>query len=330
MKYSFHKSRRPAALVLTVLLLSCCLSVSALDATNPALYSDAYHFTQEDFAKSVSSELTGIYVSQVPSAAIAQIYYGDRVLCPGDVLPSSVLGELTLQPVSRNDQTAAIVYLPITHSGVGQARTLEVGIFSGKNKAPTAQDVTMETYKNIANTAKFSASDPENEELTYQIITAPTRGSVEINADGTFSYTPAKNKVGKDTFTYVAVDPAGNTSNTATVSIEILKATDKMTFDDMRGDKDQFVAMWMRKTGIFSGEEVVGKTCFGPDKEVSRGEFLVMVMKMAGMQPDDAQLTSGFADESQTPEWMRPYLVSALRAGVISGVNSDDGLGVPP
>ena len=112
MKYSFHKSRRPAALVLTILLLSCCLSVSALDATNPALYSDAYHFTQEDFAKSVSSELTGIYVSQVPSAAIAQIYYGDRVLCPGDVLPSSVLGELTLQPVSRNDQTAAIVYLP--------------------------------------------------------------------------------------------------------------------------------------------------------------------------------------------------------------------------
>ena len=81
-----------------------------------------------------------------------------------------------------------------------------------------------------------------------------------------------------------------------------------------------------RKTGIFSGEEVVGKTCFGPRQGGQSRRVPGYGYEMAECNFDDAQLTSGFADESQTPEWMRPYLVSALRAGVISGVNSDDGL----
>ena len=326
MKHSSHTSQRPLRLLCLFLIACSCLTVSAFAANSQTLNSDVYHFTQEDFSKTVAADLNGIYISQVPSATVAQICYGDRVLCPGDVVPSSVLDQLTLLPVATTDQDAAIVYLPITSAGVGEARTLKVGIFSGKNKAPTAQDVSMETYKNIPNTSNFSATDPEGEEIAYQIISAPTRGSVEIGSDGTFTYTPAKNKVGKDSFTYVAVDPAGNTSNTATVSVEILKASDKTTFADMVGDSDQFVAMWMRENDLFAGEEVAGTTCFGPDKEITRGEFLVMVMKLANIAPDDAQLTSGFADESQTPQWMRPYLVSALRSGIISGVNSEEGL----
>lgn len=317
---AFRLTHTLLAALLVGLLLGCTL----ISAAAPA--DDVYHFTAGEFSDSVALPLTGIYVSQVPASADARIYYGDRVLRPGDVVPAQALDRLFLQPVAAQDRETALVYLPITDAGVGKARTLKVSIFAGRDKAPSAEDVSLETYKNIPNTGAFSASDPEGDPLSYQILTAPTRGSVEVGADGAFTYTPAKNKVGKDSFTYVAVDPAGNTSNSATVFVEILKPAASPAFADMASDPAQFSAMWLRQNQLYSGETLAGVSYFGPEKPVSRGEFLVMVMKLAGIQPDDAQLTSGFADEGDTPQWMRPYLVSALRHGIISGVHSADGL----
>ena len=37
-------------------------------------------------------------------------------------------------------------------------------------------------------------------------------------------------------------------------------------------------------------------------------------------------VNNGFADEAMTPGWMQPYIVSALGNGMISGVNSEEGM----
>jgi len=149
---------------------------------------------------------------------------------------------------------------------------------------------------------------------------------VEFHEDGTFTYTPNKNKVGKDSFTYTVTDPAGNTSQKATVNIEILKPSDRMTYSDMQDSDRQFYAVWMKEKGLFTGETVAGNLCFSPDKGITRGEFLVMAMKLLGAKPADALLTSGFADEGDAPDWMQPYIVSALQNGMISGVISANGM----
>ena len=47
---------------------------------------------------------------------------------------------------------------------------------------------------------------------------------------------PYENKTGKDSFTYVAVDPAGNVSPEAKVSIQIEKPDTKVTYADMEGN----------------------------------------------------------------------------------------------
>ena len=44
-----------------------------------------------------------------------------------------------------------------------------------------------------------------------------------------------------------------------------------------------------------------------------------MAMHLLDSAPEEAALTSGFADETDTPQWMRPNIVSALRSGVVSG-----------
>lgn len=319
------RSRHIALLTMTVMLVMCLFATGAMAADRETLYNANYCFSNEDFS-AVDSQLTGIFVTEVPSATIGNICYGSRIIRPGDALPAESLSALTLAPTCQADREAVVTYLPITEAGVGAVQTLKIDILSGRNDAPVAKDGTLETYKNVPNTGTLEVADAEGDKLQFDLTSAPKRGTVELNADGTFTYTPNKNKVGKDSFHYTVTDSAGNVSNEATVKIEILKPIDKLTYGDMAGDPDQFTALWLRNNDIFSGESVAGVTCFCPEKAVSRGEFLVMVSKMTGLEPDDAEMTSGFSDESETPQWMRPYIVSALRAGVISGVSSDDGL----
>ena len=324
-----HKPRRTALLAVTALLMTALFATGAAAAERETLYSADYCFSEADFTAG-GQVLSGIFVTDVPAAAVGTLCYGSRVIRPGDVLPAEVLTSLTLSPACRGDAEATVGYLPITPDGLGEAQTLRVAIDSGRNETPTAEDARLETYKNVANGGTLTASDPEGEAMRFHLLSAPKRGTVELNADGTYTYTPAKNKVGKDSFTYSVTDAAGNVSNEATVEIEILKPMDNITYRDMTGDADQFTALWLLDNGIFSGESVAGVMCFSPEKPVTRGEFLVMVAKLSGLQPDEAQLTSGFADEGETPLWMRPYIVSALRAGVITGRNSGSGLVFEP
>ena len=66
-------------------------------------------------------------------------------------------------------------------------------------------------------------SDPDGDALTAVLVTPSTHGSVTLNADGSFSYTPQHNYVyelGVDSFTYQAFDGLAY-SNTATVTLTV-------------------------------------------------------------------------------------------------------------
>ena len=217
-------------------------------------------------------------------------------------------------------------YCTIAEGAVTGSKALQLSILPKKNEPPTAEDSSLETYKNIANSGELSASDPEGGTLTYTLADAPKRGTVEFHGDGSFTYTPDENKVGKDSFTFTVTDDAGNTSEPAKVTIQIKKPTDKATYADLSGDADAFAAMWMKEEGLFSGSTIGGHLCFSPDETVSRGEFLVMVMKLVDADASSSQMTSGFADEAQTPGWLKPYLTAALRNGMISGIAAEDGV----
>ena len=49
-------------------------------------------------------------------------------------------------------------------------------------------------------------SDPAAYPLTASLVGRPAHGSLTCNADGSFTYTPAANYLGPDTFTYRASD----------------------------------------------------------------------------------------------------------------------------
>jgi len=95
------------------------------------------------------------------------------------------------------------------------------------NDPPTAKDDKVKTKEDTPATIDVLANDIEvdNELLTVSEINQGKSGSVTINKDGTLTYTPKANFYGTDTFTYTAMDRAGE-KDTATVRIEVIGVND--------------------------------------------------------------------------------------------------------
>ncbi len=62
------------------------------------------------------------------------------------------------------------------------------------------------------------ASAPSGDALSAQLVSGPADGTLTPNADGSFTYTPTPGYSGSDSFTYEAIDGAGDYA-TATVSL---------------------------------------------------------------------------------------------------------------
>ena len=67
-------------------------------------------------------------------------------------------------------------------------------------------------------------TDPENAPLSAILVTGPTKGSIALNAKGSFSYTPNAGFAGTDSFTYKANDGKAD-SGTATATIIVNNLT---------------------------------------------------------------------------------------------------------
>ena len=272
-----------------------------------------------DFGRDVK----GICVTAVPETGVLRL--GSRIIRRGDVLTAGQLEGLTFcAGEETQEDTARIRYLPMSDSGLQEEAELVISIRGRKNEAPTAEDSKMETYKNLPNEGLLTVTDPEGDPLIYTLTRLPRRGDVILREDGSFLYTPKKNKVGTDSFTYTVTDSAGNVSREATVTIDIRKPGDEKQYADTVSSDCRFEAEWLRNTGIFTGETVNGQFCFSPAESVSRGQFLVMLMEVLELPVDRSATETGFLDES--PQWLRPYLAAAMRSGIVSGYPAEGGV----
>ena len=219
------------------ILAICMCAALALSITATAADITTSYDAPARLSAAFDSELCGIVLTEVPAAYKAVLSNGHRNLNAGDAVLSSDFEYLSLIPMTQAEITAQMCYIPVYADGtIGEETSVDVGIFSKKNSAPTADNLNFTTYKNIAITESFSATDPDGDTVTYEITGAPKRGEAVMHDDGSFTYTPNKNKVGKDSFTYAATDSNGNVSENATVEIEITKPTSKLTYADMEGE----------------------------------------------------------------------------------------------
>src|SRR5439155_10629535 len=86
----------------------------------------------------------------------------------------------------------------------------------------TAEDTTL----NVAAPGVLANDgDVDGDPLTAILISGPTHGTLTSNSDGSFTYTPALNYNGTDSFTYKANDGTAD-SGVATVTIAVTAVND--------------------------------------------------------------------------------------------------------
>ena len=193
----------------------------------------------------------------------------------------------------------------------------------GDQSLPIAENFSLTTYRDVAVSGTFSAVDPEGDPLTFRVTKNPARGTITFAEEGSahFTYTPYENKTGKDSFTYVAEDGEGNVSQPAVVSIKIQKPDTKVTYSDMAGNPAHKAAIALAERDIFVGEQMGETWFFRPEAPVTREEFLAMAMDVVELETLPEATMTGFADDDSISVWAKPYVASALRAGMVQGLS---------
>ena len=110
------------------------------------------------------------------------------------------------------------------------------------NDAPVAANVSATVAEDNPLTGTLTATDVDGDTLTFSKATNPSHGTVTVSAAGAYTYTPAANYFGPDSFTYTVSDGNGGTV-TKTVTIDVTSVNDvPVVFNESRTVVDDTTA----------------------------------------------------------------------------------------
>ena len=165
-------------------------------------------------------------------------------------------GTFTYTPNSNYLGTDSFTYNVC--GGPGLCDNATVTITVTESAPPVAGEDFYTTAEDVAVSGDVSTNDvePDGSPLNFILLTPPNNGTVVLNANGTFTYTPDANFNGTDSFTYSACDPtpicdATTVTITVTPVVDVPVANDdvietdqnitingNVTFNDVEGDGD--------------------------------------------------------------------------------------------
>jgi hypothetical protein len=140
---------------------------------------------------------------------------------------------ITINPPTGGSGNGTVTFT-VAANTTGTARTgtivvalQTVTVTQSPSSAPVASNLSITTAEDTPVSGTLSAVDPEGDPITFSIVTPPGRGTVVITnaTTGAFTYTPAANRFGGDSFTFQAL-AGGETSNLATVTINVTPVND--------------------------------------------------------------------------------------------------------
>jgi hypothetical protein len=161
-------------------------------------------------------------------------------------------------------------FYSIATSNVGLKETAPSGAEASTTVVPAtppvATDTSYLTSKNTPLTVSSpgllaDCSDTDGDTLTTALVTGPTHGTVSVNANGSFTYTPTTGYTGTDSFTYTANDGTV-ASNVATVSLSVLgDVSNEVSISQGPFGRDSSPGMWSATMYVYNTS---GSTISGP------------------------------------------------------------------
>jgi VCBS repeat-containing protein len=192
-------------------------------------------------------DLTVVDSNDAPTATSATIVTNEDTVSVGvtpdvtdpDVGDSHSFAILT-QPANGSAAVVAnqLVYTPdantngpdsFTYSATDQGDLSVTGsaivTVTPLNDAPVADSASASTAEDTVLNGTLSGSDIDGDAITYSRVTDAAHGSVNVNGDGSYSYTPAANYVGSDSFSFTVNDGQVD-SAAATISLTVTPVND--------------------------------------------------------------------------------------------------------
>jgi uncharacterized repeat protein (TIGR01451 family) len=187
----------------------------------------------EDITDKVTNEDTPLsvpfFVGDAALITNVTVASSNTTLVPNSSANLSLTGtgsERTLQitPVANLSGTTTITVTVTGANGQSMTDTFLLTV-NAVNDAPVAANDSYSTNENTplsvpAPGVLGNDTDIDNASLTAIVVTNPSNGTLTLNANGSFLYTPNAGFAGTDSFTYKARDGSAD-SNTATVSITV-------------------------------------------------------------------------------------------------------------
>lgn len=125
--------------------------------------------------------------------------------------------------------------------------------------------------------------------------------------------------VGVDTFTFtMTINGVSSAPTLVTITVEPSSVVPYLRYYDMPTHWAGFSAGRLATLDKVVGHRVDNRYFFHPDRGITRGDFVVWLLSVVGIEPMEHTNTI-FADHD-IPSWMRGFLNAATEAGIIEGV----------
>ncbi len=181
-----------------------------------ALVIDANQLLANDHDLDLNDSITVVNVDASSAKGAAITFDGTNIVYnPENVFQDLKEGEMATDTFNYQ----------ISDNQGGQATASVTVKVTGVNDAPVAKNLALNGAEDTAIQGTLLSTDIEGDSLSYSVVENPSHGSVSLNGDGTFTYTPNENYNGSDYFTYQTSDGALE-SNIAKVSIVINPVND--------------------------------------------------------------------------------------------------------
>lgn len=147
-------------------------------------------------------------------------------------------GSFTYTPTAGYSGADSFTYWASDGAATSALATVSITV-RGSNTGPLANDDDYSTAEDtpltIAGPGVLGNDiDTDGDPLSVAYASQPSRGTVLMNADGSFTYTPDANFNGVDYFEYIASDGMGTSGGVTTVSITVRPVNDAIVANDDR------------------------------------------------------------------------------------------------
>lgn len=287
-------------------------------------------FSPTDFDAALGTHgVRAIEITSLPKPEEGRLTLGETAVQAGQRITRRELASLTFTPAVPTLVESSFTF-KAEGVGIGESRCI-LRFAEEMNYAPSVTHLTSallsaSTQTGLSASGRLTAYDPEGDALTYLITAYPKHGALLLSdaEAGIYRYLPSDGYTGEDSFSYVARDYYGNYSCEATVSVKVSPRAASHTYADMEKDECYAAALSLEALEIMQSELVGDVRFFHPSREVKLTDFLVAVMKAAGIRPLACE--TFFENNDEIPLAQRGYIARAQREGYVVGELSKGGL----